>query len=260
LPLLAVNPPEGSVMPASAPQQPKIAVVLGVGPGLGMSVAHRFGREGYAVVLVSRSDVRHAGYVASLTAAGVEAASYVADVRDAEQLGSVLDAVVERYGRIDLAYYGPGALDLDESRPKPITETDSAGVQEAMSWMYPAVDVVGKVLPGMVERGAGAFVFAGGLSAVVPMPTLGALAVSAAALRNYALTLNAALAGTGVYAGNLVIGGLVERGDIHQLVTSNPDQFGNVGDRTLDPDEIADGAWELVARRDRAEDTFSVFR
>ncbi|MGH1554580.1 SDR family NAD(P)-dependent oxidoreductase [Streptomyces sp. L7] len=175
---------------ASASQQPKIAIVLGVGPGLGMSVAHRFGREGYTVVLVSRSDVRHAGYVASLAAAGVEAASHVADVRDTKQLGSVLDAVVERYGRIDLVYYGPGALDLDESRPRSITETDSAGVQEAMSWMYPAVDAVGKVLPGMVERGAGAFVFAGGLSAVVPMPALGALAVSAAALRNYALTLN----------------------------------------------------------------------
>ncbi|WP_246291808.1 hypothetical protein [Lentzea indica] len=31
------------------------AVVLGVGPGLGMSVAQRFGREGYDVVLLSRS-------------------------------------------------------------------------------------------------------------------------------------------------------------------------------------------------------------
>jgi NAD(P)-dependent dehydrogenase (short-subunit alcohol dehydrogenase family) len=245
-------------MPASAPQQPKVAVVLGAGPGLGMSIAHRFGREGHAVVLVSRSDVRHAGYVASLTAAGVEAASYVADVRDSEQLGSVLDTVVERYGRIDAVYYGPGAVD-EGAWPKPITEADSADVQEAMSWMYPAVEVVNKVLPGMLEQGGGALLFAGGLSAVVPMPALGALAVSSAALRNYALTLNAALADKGVYAGNLVIGGLIERGDIHQLVTSDPEQFGNVGDRTLNPDEIADGAWELVSRRDRAEDTFSVF-
>ncbi|WP_405861566.1 hypothetical protein OG407_25695 [Streptomyces sp. NBC_01515] len=41
-------------------------------------------------------------------------------------------------------------------------------------------------------------------------------------------------------------------------MTGSPERFGNVGDRTLDPDEIADGAWELVARRDRAEETFSV--
>ncbi|MFJ9380048.1 SDR family NAD(P)-dependent oxidoreductase [Streptomyces sp. NPDC101455] len=246
-------------MSASAPTSPdpKVAVVLGVGPGLGMSIAHRFGREGYAVALVSRSDTRHAGYVASLAAAGIEAGAHVADVRDTKQLGSVLDTVAERYGHIDVVYYGPGALDLD-ARPKSITESDSADVREAMSWMYPAVDVVGKVLPGMVERGGGVLLFAGGLSAVVPMPALGALAVSSAALRNYALTLNAALADKGVYAGNLVIGGLIERGDIHQLVTGSPERFGNVGDRTLDPDEIADGAWELVARRDRAEVTFSV--
>ncbi|MFD4560165.1 SDR family NAD(P)-dependent oxidoreductase [Streptomyces sp. NPDC058469] len=245
-------------MALSAPEELKVAVVIGVGPGLGLSIAHRFGREGYAVALVSRSDARHEGYVTSLASAGIEAGSYVADVRDAKQLGSVLDTVAERYGRVDVVYYGPGALDLGE-RPKSITETDSADVQEAMSWMYPAVDVVGRVLPGMVERGGGALLFAGGLSAVVPMPPLGALAVSSAALRNYALTLHAALADQGIYAGNLVIGGLIERGDIHRLVTANPEQFGNVGDRTLNPDDIAEGAWELVSRRDRAEDTFSVF-
>ena len=44
----------------------KIALVIGVGPGLGMSIAHRFGREGYGIALVSRSDTRHAGYVKSL--------------------------------------------------------------------------------------------------------------------------------------------------------------------------------------------------
>ncbi|WP_329254082.1 SDR family NAD(P)-dependent oxidoreductase [Streptomyces sp. NBC_01478] len=236
---------------------PKVAVVIGVGPGLGMSVAHRFGREGYALALVSRSDTRHADYVASLAAAGIDAGSYVADVRDSERLGAVLDAVAERYGHIDAVYYGPGALDLD-ARPESITETDSAGVREAMSWMYPAVDVVNKVLPGMVERGDGVLVFAGGLSAVVPMPTLGALAVSSAALRNYALTLNAALADRKIYVGNLVIGGLIERGDIHQLLTAHPERFGNIGERTLNPDELADAAWELAARRDRAEATFSV--
>ncbi|WP_416964991.1 SDR family NAD(P)-dependent oxidoreductase [Streptomyces sp. Agncl-13] len=243
--------------PGPTSSEPGVAVVIGVGPGLGMSIAHRFGREGYAVALVSRSDTRHADYVASLAAAGIEAGAYVADVRDSEQLGSVLDTVAERYGHIDVVYYGPGALDLD-ARPKSITEADSADVREAMSWMYPAVDVVNRVLPGMVERGGGALVFAGGLSAVVPMPTLGALAVSSAALRNYALTLNAALADRKIYVGNLVIGGLIERGDIHGYVTAHPERFGNLADRTLDPDEIADAAWELAARRDRAEETFSV--
>ncbi|MEV4159342.1 SDR family NAD(P)-dependent oxidoreductase [Nonomuraea dietziae] len=236
----------------------RTAVVIGAGPGLGMSVAHRVGREGYTVALVSRSDVRHAGYVKSLAEAGIEAEAHVADVRDRDLISATLDAVTERHGGVDLLYYGPGALDPD-AHPTPITRIDSDDVRTAMSWVYPAVDVVAKVLPGMIERGEGALLFAGGLSAVVPMPPLGNLALSSAALRNYALTLHAGLADQGVYAGTLTIGGLIERGDIHRFVKSNPERFGDAGVSSLDPDEIADAAWRLYADRDRPEVVFSAF-
>jgi short-subunit dehydrogenase len=60
------------------------------------------------------------------------------------------------------------------------------------SAVHPAVDLAGTVLPGMIDRRAGALLFAAGLGAVVPLPGLGALAVASAALRTYALTFNAA--------------------------------------------------------------------
>jgi len=114
-----------------------------------------------------------------------------------------------------------------------------------------------QVLPEMTRHGSGGLLFAGGLSGIRPVPALGALAVASAALRNYALTLNAGLAGTGVYAGTLTIGGLIERGDIHRFVTSQRGQFGEAPIVSLNPDEIADAAWDLYSRRDRAEATFS---
>lgn len=236
----------------------KTAVVIGAGPGLGMSIAHRFGRAGYAVALVSRGAARHAAYLAALADAGVEAAAFAADVRDRDALLGALAAVTERFGRIDTVYYGPASTD-SAAFPTAIAEADAASVREAMSWVYPAVDVVRAVLPAMLERGDGGLLFAGGLSAVQPMPELGNLAVSSAALRNYALTLNAALADKGVYAGSLIIGGLIDRGDIHAMVTSGPDLSVDVGEYTLDPDAIADAAWELHSRRDRPEAVFSVF-
>ncbi|MFL6126223.1 SDR family NAD(P)-dependent oxidoreductase [Actinophytocola sp.] len=236
------------------------AAVIGVGPGLGMSIAHRVGREGYTVALVSRSDTRHAGYVSSLAEEGIAAEAFTADVRDRATLLSTLDAIEARLGPIDLLYYGPGAVDLDAQRPGPITATTAEEVRDLVSaTVYPAIDVVNRVLPGMLDRGSGGLLIAGGLSAVQPMPFLGALAVAAAALHNYVVTLNAGLAGTGVHAGSLVIGGLVERGDIHQLVKADPDRFGGVPPRTLDPDDIAEGAWELYRTRARAEAVFSVF-
>lgn len=235
----------------------KTAVVLGAGPGLGMSVAHRFGREGYRVALVSRSDTRHGDYLGSLAEAGIEAAAYTADLNDKDRLETVLDEILARFGTIDVVYYGPAAM--DGPMPGLITETDSAAVRAAMEIAYPAVDAVAKVLPGMIERGSGGLLFAGGLSSVVPMPTLGALAVMSAALRNYAVTLNAALAEQGVYAGAITIGGLIERGDIHKATVANPKMFGDIAIPTLDPDDIADTAWDLFSKRDRAEAVFNAF-
>ena len=50
-----------------------VAVVLGVGPGLGLAVARRFGRGGHPVAVVSRSDARHGGYLELLRADGASA-------------------------------------------------------------------------------------------------------------------------------------------------------------------------------------------
>lgn len=234
----------------------KVAVVLGVGPGLGMSIARRAGRAGYVPVLVSRSGARHPGYLKELADAGIEASSVVADVQDRAALVAALDTAEDRYGRIDLVYYGPGAMDPTEF-PKDILRAGSADAAEAMRTVYAAIDVAERVLPGMLERGDGGLLFAGGLSSVLPMPPLGALAVSSAALRNYALTLNAALAERGVYAGTLTIGGLIERGDIHQAMLAAPGGFGDLSAHALDPDALADEAWRLYTDRTRPEATFN---
>ncbi|CCH30948.1 SDR family NAD(P)-dependent oxidoreductase [Actinosynnema sp. NPDC047251] len=236
----------------------KTAVVIGVGPGLGMSVAHRFGREGHAVALISRTTTRHAGYVAELAAAGVRAEAFAADTRDRAGLLTTLDTVIERFGGVDVVYYGPGAADLDQPLT-PITDIGAADVRTAMDWLYPAVDVVERLLPAMLARGSGSLLFAGGLSAVLPMPPLGAMALTAAALRNYALTLHAALSDQGVYAGTLTIGGLIERGDIHRAALADPARFGPAVARALDPDDLAEALWRLHVDRDRAEEVVNAF-
>lgn len=173
-----------------------VILVVGAGPGLGMSVAHRFGKEGYAVALVSRSADRHADYLQALDAAGVDAAAL------------------------------------------------TAGAQAALRGVVQAVDFASLLLPELTQRGSGGLLFPGGLSSVVPMPPLGGMALWAAALRNYAVTLHTALAPLGIFAGTITIGGLIERGDIHQAMTENPDLLG-VSLSTLNPDELAETAWQL---------------
>ncbi|GAA4232022.1 SDR family NAD(P)-dependent oxidoreductase [Actinomadura meridiana] len=232
----------------------RIATIIGVGPGLGMSMARRFGREGFRVALVSRSDARHGAYLADLAAHGVDATAHAADVTDTERSTAVLDEI-KGTGDVEFVYYGPGPT---TQRIVPITDIDVPTAQSAFDWVWPAVHVAGAVLPDMLKRGTGGLIFAGGLSSVRPMPMLGQLALAAAALRNYALTLNAALTDRGVYAGTLTIGGLVERGDIHAMVTTDPEKYGVADGHTLNPDQLADAAWTMYRTRDHAEQVFDV--
>ncbi|MGW4246515.1 SDR family NAD(P)-dependent oxidoreductase [Nocardia sp. NPDC004722] len=230
----------------------RTAVIIGVGPGLGMSMARRFGKEGFRVALISRSATRHGDYLAELAAHGIDARTYTADVTDGDRLRGVLEEIAGE-GDLEIAYYGPMPT---MTRAAPITEMDMTAAKSVFEWVWPAVNVVESVLPGMKARGSGGILIAGGLSSVRPMPALGAMALSSAALRNYAVTLNAGLAETGVYAGTLTIGGLIERGDLHVMSSGNPAVFGDIEGRTLDPDLLADAAWEMYRGRDRAETVF----
>jgi NAD(P)-dependent dehydrogenase (short-subunit alcohol dehydrogenase family) len=275
-----------------------VLFVLGAGPGLGMSVAHRFGAEGYAVALVSRSATRHADYLRSLADAGVEAAAFTADAADPAQLRAAVDAARARFGRIDVGYYGPladymrpladagvegadpaqlratidaargrsGRVDVGDdgpaavgSIPGDITRLDRAGAETALRGVLPAVDFASLLIPELIERGSGGLLFVGALSSVVPMPPHGGFALWSAALRNYAVTLHAALAPAGVYAGTIAIGGLIERSDAHKVMLDSPDLSAGVAAGTLDPDELAETVWQLYTGRERAEAVVSVF-
>ena len=215
--------------------------ILGVGPGLGMSIARRFGREGFAVALVSRSDVRHAAYRAQLA----DARTYVADVTNRD----ALDRVLKEIGEVDTVYYGPASMDLTMV---PLAEAGPTDVTALIkSTLEPAVNMAAAVLPRMLERGSGTLFFAGGLSGKYPMPMLGTLAPASAALRMYVMTLAASIRDRGVYAATLTIGGLIERGDIHQHAGHLAPEVG-----TLDPDAIAETTWQLYGTRDRPEAEF----
>jgi short-subunit dehydrogenase len=214
-----------------------------------MSVAHRFGNEGYAVALISRSADRHADYLQALAGAGVDAAAFTADAADPVALRRAVDAARARFGRIDVGYYGPATAEVMGGD---ITALDAAGAEAALHGVVPAVDFASLLLPELVERGSGALLFAGGLSSVVPMPPLGGLALWAAAIRNYAITLNAALQPAGVYAGTVTIGGSIERSDIRQAMLEKPDLLG-VSVPTLNPDELADTLWRLYSDRTEPE-------
>ena len=66
---------------------PTTAVVVGVGPGLGASIARRFSKGGFPVALVSRSAENSRSLVEDITKAGGKAAAYSANAADTDKVG-----------------------------------------------------------------------------------------------------------------------------------------------------------------------------
>ena len=154
-----------------------VLVVVGAGPGLGLSVAHRFGSQGHTVALISRTDTRHQSYLDSLAAAGIEAAAFTADADDPAALRAAVGAVRERFGRIDIGYYGPADARLLAGD---IVTLDATGAETAFRSVVSAVDFASLIIGELTERGSGGLLFVGGLSSVVPMPPLGGMPCSRA--------------------------------------------------------------------------------
>lgn len=75
----------------------RVAVVTGGAKGVGRGIARRLLEHGAEVVVCGRHDVD------DLPAGGGRTASFVrADVRDPEQVQALVDAAVERHGRLDI--------------------------------------------------------------------------------------------------------------------------------------------------------------
>ena len=73
--------------------QSNVAVVLGVGPGLGAAVAHRFAREGFAVGLMARSSEQLSEIQSEIEQSGGKALSVTVDATDPASVKAAFEQV-----------------------------------------------------------------------------------------------------------------------------------------------------------------------
>ncbi|MEU2200641.1 SDR family NAD(P)-dependent oxidoreductase [Isoptericola sp. NPDC019482] len=204
--------------------------IIGAGPGLGLSVARRFGREGFSVALVARDAAKLDRLASGLRDEGVTAAGYVADARDRTALTAALDRAAAELGPVEVLQYSPVPA---REFMKPTLETtadDLVGPLE-LSVLGPAA-AVRQVLPGMRELGRGTVLFPNGGSAVRPRDAVTGTSVAFAAESAYARLLHEALAPEGIHVAQLIIPLGIGGGE--------PDHA---------PDALAQRLWELHTGR-----------
>jgi NAD(P)-dependent dehydrogenase (short-subunit alcohol dehydrogenase family) len=83
------------------PIEQQVVAVVGASSGIGRATALQFAQRQAKVVVAARSESGLASLVAEITALGGDAIAIPADVAVLEQVQSIADKAIERYGRLD---------------------------------------------------------------------------------------------------------------------------------------------------------------
>jgi NAD(P)-dependent dehydrogenase (short-subunit alcohol dehydrogenase family) len=86
----------------------KVAVVTGGNRGLGRAFAHALGEAGATVGIVARDESASSTVVGELTAAGIRASAFRADVADKASVAAVADEIAGELGRVDVLVNNAG--------------------------------------------------------------------------------------------------------------------------------------------------------
>jgi len=89
----------------------KVAVITGANQGIGKGIAGACAAEGAKVASCARNEKKLEQTARELEAAGAEVLAKPVDVTDEQAVEGFFDAVVERFGRVDLLVNNAGAFD-----------------------------------------------------------------------------------------------------------------------------------------------------
>ena len=219
----------------------KTIVVAGYGPGISDAVARRFGREGYSVALVGRSEDRVTAGVESLRQSGIEARGFAVDVGEPDAVRRLVQQASTKLGPIAALHWNAylrQAGDLTTA-PDELRAVLDVGVHGLLA-------AVQEALPDLRQQKGAVLVTGGGLALydesvdaqAVAWGAMG-LAVSKAAQHKLVGLLHQKLKNDGIYVGEVTVRGLVKGTAF------------DTGNATLEPATIADAFWELNTKRSK---------
>lgn len=183
-----------------------------------MALARRFGAEGFAITLMSRSAEKLAGYVADLAVMGIHADHRTVDLANADSIRAGFSDV----GEVSLLIFNASVL----SGVAPSELDAETVVADFRVNVVAAIECARQVLPRMKQRNSGTLLFTGSGLSRAPLANFASLSIGKSGMRSFALSLSQELEGTRVRAGTITICGMIQPGS------------------EFDPDRIADAFWE----------------
>jgi short-subunit dehydrogenase len=182
-----------SGLPSPAPAA--TCLITGASSGIGAALAGELAARGYGVTLVARREGRLRSLAASLASAyGVRAEALPCDLADPADRAALADQVSRLGLRVDLLASNAGLGSHGR-----FSELDPAGeVGQVRVMCEASVQLCGIFAPPMVQRGAGAILIVGSISAFQPVPNTATYGAAKAFLLSFGEALHSELRGSGV--------------------------------------------------------------
>jgi NAD(P)-dependent dehydrogenase (short-subunit alcohol dehydrogenase family) len=181
----------------------RVAIVSGIGPGMGRDISLACAREGADVVLAARGADKLDAVAAEVRALGRRALCVPTDIARADDCRKLTDAAQSEFGRIDIlvnnAFKGglePLMADADTTEWRKIFDVNVFG----------SLQLTQAAIPHMRRRGAGSIIFVNSMSMRVIEPNFGGYAASKGALMIAAQTLAKELGRDGIRVNSVVPG------------------------------------------------------
>lgn len=173
----------------------KVAIVSGIGPGMGRDISLGFAREGADVVLGGRTQAKLEAVAAEVEALGRRALAVACDVGDAASCQSLADRAAEEFGHVDIlvnnAYDGGNAKSLMDSDLDDWRATMEVNLFGTLGMTRAAV-------PHLATSGDGRVVMINSMSTQRIQAKFGAYAASKGALATVTKTLAKELGPMGI--------------------------------------------------------------
>jgi NAD(P)-dependent dehydrogenase (short-subunit alcohol dehydrogenase family) len=221
-----------------APQanQPGVAIVVGVGPGLGAALVRRFAQGGHPVAMVARSREFMDELAAEVKAAGGRTLAVTADVGDAEQIARAFDTVRAELGAPEVLLYNAGS-----GKWGTIVEITPAQYED--SWRtnaYGAFLCAKQAVSDMIKHRRGVMLFTGATAGIKAGPKSAAFGSAKFAVRGLAQSLARDLGPRGIHVAYVNVDGMIDMPAVRSQMASVKDED------LLKPAAIAEAYWHLA--------------
>jgi len=216
----------------------RMAIVAGVGPGLGAALVRKLVAEGCRVGMFARS----ADFIGKLAAEiGTDALAVPTDISDAKQVAAGFRKMRRQLGPVEiLIAHASGSVGEGIMKTTP--------AQFEQSWRIAVMGAflcAREAVPDMLKRQRGAILFTGATSSVRGRG--GAVAFSSAkfAMRGLAESLAVELWPRGIHVAHVVIDGVIDTPKVRRRYKPS------AREPLLKPEAIADSYWNLI-QQDRS--------